>query len=132
MGVVRMYRCGVVSGCRCKEVCGDFLIIITYPYSTCISSFLQQNPYFFVHFLMFFVLVYVIFVQYSKHRSKNIRDHSKIEITLTWRYNYIDKNVCTPTTSPETSTCEVPCDVSRKLQLSLCAIMVVEVTLLHV
>ena len=26
--------------------------------------------------------------------------------------------------SPETSTCEVPRDVSRKLQLTLCAIMV--------
>ena len=26
-------------------------------------------------------------------------------------------------TSPETSTCEVPRDVSRKLQLTLCAIM---------
>ena len=24
----------------------DFLIIITYPYSSCICSFLQQNPYF--------------------------------------------------------------------------------------
>ena len=29
----------------------DFLIILLIPiYSTCISSFLQQNPYFFVHF----------------------------------------------------------------------------------
>ena len=38
--------------------------------------------------------------------------------------------------SPETSTCEVPRDVSRKLQLTLCAIMcdngVVEVSSLHV
>ena len=25
--------------------------------------------------------------------------------------------------SPETATCEVPCDVSRKLQLTLCLIM---------
>ena len=30
---------GVVSGWCCKEVI-DFLIIITYPYSTCINSFL--------------------------------------------------------------------------------------------
>ena len=26
------------------------IIIITFPYSTCISSFLQQHPYFFIHF----------------------------------------------------------------------------------
>ena len=67
----------------------DFLIIIiTYPYSTCISSFLQQHPYFLVHFLIkrFFVLAHVIFVQYSKRCSKkikNIRDCSKIEIMPT-------------------------------------------------
>ena len=76
---------------------------------------------------MFFVLVYVIFVQYSKHCLKNIRDRSKIEIAQTWQYNYIDnyKNVRRLGTraSPETSMCEVPCDVSRKLQLTLCAIM---------
>ena len=39
--------------------------------------------------------------------------------------NYIDKNVrrLHARESPETSTCEVPCDVSRKLKLTLCAIM---------
>ena len=45
---------GVVSGCCCKEVYNyvDILIIIiTFPYSTCISSFfLQLHLYFFVHF----------------------------------------------------------------------------------
>ena len=71
--------------------------------------------------MFFFVLVYVIFVQYSKHCSKNIRDRSNI-------INYIDKNIeCTSTVharaSPETSTYEVARDVSRKLQLTLCAIM---------
>ena len=40
-------RIGVVSGC-CKEVYR--FPHITYPYSTCIRSFLQQHPYFFVHF----------------------------------------------------------------------------------
>ena len=36
----------------------DILIInITFPYSTCINSFIcQQHPYFFVHFSMFFIL----------------------------------------------------------------------------
>ena len=41
------------------------IIIITFPYSTCISSFLQQqHPYFFVHFLnvfSFFPLVLALF-----------------------------------------------------------------------
>ena len=53
---------GVVSGCCscCKEVYG-FPHNITYPYSTCISSFLQQHPYFFVHFnnkyFSFFIII---------------------------------------------------------------------------
>ena len=43
--------------------------------------------------------------------------------------NYIAKNVERTSTahahmSPEPSTCEVPRDVSRKMQLSLCAIIV--------
>ena len=42
---------GVVSGCCCKEVIDILTIMIDFPYSTCISSFfLQQHPYFFVHF----------------------------------------------------------------------------------
>ena len=46
---------GMVSECCCKEVLLyiiDILIIInTFPYSTCINSFLgQYHPYFFVHF----------------------------------------------------------------------------------
>ena len=35
---------GVASGCGCKEVYR--LPHITYPYSSCICSFLQQHPYF--------------------------------------------------------------------------------------
>ena len=77
-------------------------------------------------FKCFFVLVYVIFVQYSKRCSKNNRDRSKIEITRTWRYNYINKNVRRLRVRESRdfdSTCEVPRDVSRKLQLTSCAIM---------
>ena len=48
-------------------------------------------------------------------RSFQNQDHTNMAI------NYIDKNV---RRLPETSTCEVPRDVSRKLQLTLCAIMV--------
>ena len=48
------YR-GVVSGCCYKEVhvynyIDILIIIITFPYSTCISFFWQQHRYFFVHF----------------------------------------------------------------------------------
>ena len=40
------------------------IIIITFPYSTCISSFLGSIiPIFFFFFQCFFVLVHVIFVQ---------------------------------------------------------------------
>ena len=50
---------GVVSECCCKEVyiiiIDILIIIITFPYSTCINSFFwQYHPYFFVHFKMFF------------------------------------------------------------------------------
>ena len=64
----------------------DILTIIIFPYSTCISSFLSAASLLLCSFLKcFFVLVYVIFVQYySKCYSKNIRDCSKIEITETW------------------------------------------------
>ena len=46
---------GVVSECCCKEVyiyiIDILIIIIIFPYSTCINSFLgQYHPYFFVHF----------------------------------------------------------------------------------
>ena len=53
---VQLECIGVVSGCCCKEVWYiDFLIIIiTYPYSTCISSFWQQHPYSLFIFKMFF------------------------------------------------------------------------------
>ena len=35
----------------------DFLILYTYSYSSCICTFLQQHPYFFVHFFMFIYIV---------------------------------------------------------------------------
>ena len=46
---------GVATGCGCKEVYR--FPHTTYPYSSCICSFLQQHPYFLLIFLMFFVLV---------------------------------------------------------------------------
>ena len=38
---------GVATGCGCKEVYR--FPHTTYPYSSCICTFLQQHPYFFVH-----------------------------------------------------------------------------------
>ena len=38
----------VVSGCVCKEAYR--FRHITYPYSSCICSFLQQHPNFLIHF----------------------------------------------------------------------------------
>ena len=84
----------------------------------------------------------LFFVQYSKRYSRTFEiiqkstscEHGDI-------INYVDKNVkrtCTSTAharaSSETSTCEVPRDVSRKLQLTLCVCDngIVEVSLLHV
>ena len=50
------------------------VIIITFPYSTCISSFLAASSVFLCSFLKcFFFLVYVIFVQcYNKELLKII------------------------------------------------------------
>ena len=125
MGVVRMYMWLV--GVAVRWYIDILMIIITFPYSTCISSFFGSSisTSLFI-FKMFFRSCLCYFCEiYSKRCSKNIRDCSKIEITQTWRYNYIDKNIrpLCARASPETSTCEVPRDVSRKLQLILCAIM---------
>ena len=52
-------------------------------------------------------------------RSFKNRDHANI-------INYINKKVERTSTArvrPEISTCEVPRDVSRKLQVTLCVVM---------
>ena len=53
---------GVVTGCGCKEVYR--FPHTTYPYSSCICSFLQQHPTFCSFKKMFFVLVPVLFCNY--------------------------------------------------------------------
>ena len=51
MGVVEMYRCGLVGVAVRRYIdTGILIIIITFHYSTCISSFSQHHPFFFVHF----------------------------------------------------------------------------------
>ena len=55
---------GVASGCGCTEVYiyrFPHKIIITYPHSSCICSFLQQHPYFLFILKMFFVHAQVVF-----------------------------------------------------------------------
>ena len=69
-----MVRMCVVSGCCCKEVYK--FPHITSPYSTCISSFLQQHLYF-VHFKNVFSFLFMLFLCNM----------------LTWQYNYIVKHV---------------------------------------
>ena len=51
---------GGIYGCGCKEVYR--FPHITYPYSSCIGSFLKQHPYFRLFLKMFFVLVYKKFL----------------------------------------------------------------------
>ena len=52
---------GVVTGCGCKEV--HRFPHSTYPYSSCIYSFLKQHPYFFFSFFFFSFLFQYFFVQ---------------------------------------------------------------------
>ena len=50
----------VVSGWFCKEVYR--FPHITYPYSTCISHFLQQHPYFFLNVFSFLNNIILTFI----------------------------------------------------------------------
>ena len=49
---------GVATGCGFKEIYR--FPHTTYPYSSCICTFLQQHPYFFVHFVNVFTFLYSI------------------------------------------------------------------------
>ena len=62
---------GVATGCGCKEVYR--FPHTTYPYSSCICSFLQQHPYFLFIFLNVFSSLYnyIVISRYSyKHRKE--------------------------------------------------------------
>ena len=80
---------GVASGCCCKEVHSyiNFLIIITYLYTPLVLALFFAAAA--ASLLLcsfkkcFFILVYVIFVQYSKLCSNDIRHPSKTEIMQT-------------------------------------------------
>ena len=123
------YTTGVVSGCCCKEVYryphNNYLLFPTPPLVLALFLaaasllFCSLKKYFFRFCLLFLCNITDVaqrtFEMVQKLRS---REHSSI-------INYIDKNVrrLRARASPETSTCEAPRDVSRKLQLTLCVIM---------
>ena len=70
-----------MHGC-CKEVY-RFPRNITYTYSTCISSFLQQHPYSFVRFLNVFMFLFMIFfcnIANVDLRTLKNRDHTDMAI----------------------------------------------------
>ena len=48
---------GVATGCGFKDIYR--FPHTTYPYSSCICTFLQQHPYFFVHFVNVFTFLYI-------------------------------------------------------------------------
>ena len=114
---------GVISGCCCKEVYR--FPHITYPYSTCISSFVAAASLLLCSFFKCFSFLVMLFLcnianvaqrTFEIVQKSRSREHGDI-IILTRTY------VDCARASPETSTCELPRDVSRKLQLTLCAIM---------
>ena len=78
---------------------------------------------------MFFSLVYVIFVQYSKRAQRTFKI---VQISRSHRHGGIIILTSTLVTSPETSTCEILSDVLRKLQADFVYDNgAVEVSLLH-
>ena len=80
---------GVASGYCCKDwrYIDILTIIINFPYSTCLSSFLAAASLLLCSFLKcFFALIYVLQYNISKRYSKNIRDRSKK--SRSHEYNY--------------------------------------------
>ena len=94
-----------------------------FPYSTCMSSFLAAASLFLCSFLKcFFVFVcYIFFCNIANVAQRTFeivqksrsREHG--DIIISTRTYVVSRDL--------TSTCEVLRDVSRKLQLTLCAIM---------
>ena len=58
---------GVATGCGFKEIYR--FPHTTYPYSSCICTFLQQHPYFFVHFVNVFTFLY-IYIYNGTHQKE--------------------------------------------------------------
>ena len=61
-------------------------MIINFPYSTCISSFGEQHPYFFVHFKNVFSVLFLLFfynITLFKEHSRSFKKSRSRE------YNYL-------------------------------------------
>ena len=54
---------GVATGCGFKEIYR--FPHTAYPYSSCICTFLQQHPNFFVHFVNVFTFLFQYFLNYT-------------------------------------------------------------------
>ena len=67
---------GVDSGCGCKE---EYRFPhITYPYSTCICSFLQQHPYFLFIFKNVFCLCSFMYeIIFSRSMNTHTGDYGR-------------------------------------------------------
>ena len=90
------------------------ILILLIPTSLVLAHFCSSIPTSLLIKKNVFHSFYVIFVQHSKHCSKNIRDCSKIEIIRTLQYKiFILTKTCARQLNPETSMCEVPSDVSK-------------------
>ena len=64
------------SGCGCKEAYR--FPHTTYPYSSCICSFLQQHPYFFKCFSFLFQYIFVIYlIIFSRSINKHTGDYTR-------------------------------------------------------
>ena len=71
---------GVATGCGCKEVYR--FPHTTYPYSSCICTFLQQHPYFFVNFFNVFRSLKVWTTIVESGRKKKKKEEEKCQITI--------------------------------------------------
>ena len=112
---------GVVSGCCCKEVYTvDFLIILLFPTPLVLAIFLQQHLYFIVDFKNVFSFLFMLFLCNIANVAQ--RTFEKVQKLRSCGHGdiIISKRTCMCRLH---STCEVPSDVSRKLQLTLCTIM---------
>ena len=105
---VWLVRVSGIYGCGCKEVYRFHHT--TYPYSSCICSFLQQHPYFLFILKMFFVLAPVLFVitfyvlnnffmQY-KHTYRQLRASHSSHMKAAYTVLYMKKHTQTYASYP--------------------------------